>query len=118
MARRVLDAMDYTFRKVIRVVMDDSIPAFIHPEDSGVPHEPGLARGPALPDGSRGPLDSSLAAGTECHACVSNWIVEEFIFQDDALRMTDREMMDYITTTLDQRAGAPVRLVDLNGRPI
>jgi len=118
MARRIVEASDYGFRKVIRVVRDDSIPQYIHPLDAGQPHEPGLARGPDLPDGSRGPIDRNLAMATECHACVQNWEVDEFIFEKEALLLTDQEMLDQITAQMDRRAAVPVDLVDLNNQPV
>lgn len=89
MPRRILSATDYGFRKVIRVVMNDAIPEWIHPIDAGAAHSPGNARGPFLPDGSPGPLDPSLAAGTECHACVFNHDVQEFTFTREELQIED-----------------------------
>lgn len=118
MARRILSAMDYGYRKVIKVVWDDSIPQWIHPLDNGDPHEPGNARGPDLPDGTRGVLDRDLVAGTECHACQQNWVIEDFNFEQGALIMTDQMMLDRITGIFDARAVAPVDMPDLTDRPI
>lgn len=123
MGRRVISAMDYGFRKVIRVVVDDSIPQWIHPEDGGQPHAPGLARevspGGVPFEGERGALNRSLAGGTECYACKQNWIVEEYIFEQGALIMSDQDMLDRVTALLDQKyATVPIPMVDLNDRPI
>jgi len=123
MGRRILSATDYGHRKVIDVVLDDSIPEYIHPEDAGVPHAPGLARGPSVAgeirgEVVRGSVDPNLVAGIECHACVMNWVIKEFIFEKEALLLTDQEMLDTITASLDGRAVVPVNLVDLNNRPI
>lgn len=89
MARRIVSATDYGSRKVIRVVMDDAIPEWVHPIDNGAPHLPANARGPFLPDGTPGPLDPSLQAGTECHACVFNQDVREYIFTREELQVED-----------------------------
>lgn len=89
MPRRITSATDYGFRKVIRVVMDDAIPEWVHPINTGAPHTPPTARGPFLPDGTPGALDPSLAAGTECHACVFNHDVREFIFTREELQIED-----------------------------
>lgn len=89
MPRRIISATDYGFRKVIRVVMNDAIPEWVHPIDGGAPHTPQTARGPFLPDGTPGPLDPTLAAGTECHACVFNWDVREYTFTREELQIED-----------------------------
>ena len=49
MARRIVEATDYGFRKVIRVTMNDSIPEWVHPDASFAPHTPATARAPAAP---------------------------------------------------------------------
>lgn len=89
MVKRIVSAIDYGFRKVIRVVMDDAIPEWVHPIDGGAAHVPTNARGPFLPDGTPGPLDPSLQAGTECHACVFNHDVREFIFTGEEIQIED-----------------------------
>lgn len=89
MASRIVSATDYGFRKVLRVVMNDAVPEWVHPIDAGAAHVPTNARGPFLPDGTPGPLDPSLQAGTECHACVFNHDVREFIFTGEELQIED-----------------------------
>lgn len=94
MARRILSATDYGFRKVIRVVMDDALPEWVHPIDGGLAHTSLTARGPAIVDPvtgetAPGPLDSSLQAGTQCHACRFNHDVREFTFTREELEIED-----------------------------
>ncbi len=94
MSRRIVSATDYGFRKVIRVVMDDAIPEWVHPSDAGAPHTPATARGPGPDRGTRGPLDPSLDAGTECHSCVFNHDMREFIFTGEELQVEDPPVED------------------------
>lgn len=94
MARRVISATDYGFRKVIRLLMDDLIPEWVHPGDDGAPHTPATARGAFVRDlitglVTPGPVDPSLEAGTECHACVFNHDVREFIFTGEELQVEE-----------------------------
>ncbi len=86
MSSQIIFAADYGFRKVIRVVMDSTIPKWLHPID-GAEHTLLTARGHSLPDGTPGPLDPSLQAGTECHTCVFNHDVREFIFTHEKLQV-------------------------------
>lgn len=86
---RIEKATDYGGRKVIRVLINDPDTQWVHPEDDGDAHRANLARGPRQPDGSRGELDPTLVAGTECHACVNNWDVREFQFEGDTLLKPD-----------------------------
>ena len=114
MARRIIAATDYGFRKVIRVVMDDTRPEWVHPDDAGLAHSPGLARGRANPDGSRGGLDPTLAPGTECHACVFNHDVREITFTGEELDIEDPPRSGTIRPKTDAELVAEVqlRLVD------
>lgn len=94
MPRRIVSATDYGFRKVFRVVMNDSIPEWIHPIDDDAVHTPDTARGPFITDPltgvvTAGLLDRSLQAGTECHACVFNHDVREFIFTREEFQVED-----------------------------
>lgn len=82
---KILSATDYSYRKVIRVVEDDTIPEWVHQDSGGnwtVPHTPGLAVNAA------GALERGLAAGTGCHACRYNWKVREFIFTGNELEVS------------------------------
>lgn len=89
MPRRIISATDYGFRKVIRVVMDDAIPEWIHPGDGGGTHTAATARGPRDVDDNPGVLDPTLRAGTECHACVFNQDVREFTFSREEFEIED-----------------------------
>lgn len=94
---KIEKATDYGSRKVIRVVMNDTDPQWVHPKDAGVAHRSNLARKATKADGTRGDKDSSLAAGTECHACVQNHQVQEFLYQGDTLlKLTDPDDSDSI----------------------
>lgn len=83
MPPRILTAIDYGFRKVFRVVLDDSGPEWVHPD--GSPHTDATGRGPAKPDGTPGDLVLGLAPGTECHDCRYGWDVRECVFTGDEL---------------------------------
>ena len=81
---KILSATDYSYRKVIRVVEDDTIPEWVHQDSAGnwtVPHTPGLAVNAA------GALERGLAAGTGCHACRYNWKVTEHVVTDAKLEV-------------------------------
>lgn len=94
MARRIISATDYGFRKVIKVVMNDAIPEWVHPIDGGATHTPVTARGPFIFDETTGikipgSLNPSLQAGVECHSCVFNHTIREFIFTGEELLVED-----------------------------
>lgn len=89
MARRILTAIEYPTRKVFRVVMDDSIPEWVHPSDAGAAHTADTARGPTLNGGARGDLNPSLRPGIECHSCVSNHDIREVIFDREERDVED-----------------------------
>ena len=80
---RILSATDYGFRKVLRVVLDDSVPEWVH--EDGQPHTDATGRGPAAADGTPGDLTLGLAPGTECHDCRYGWDVRECVFMGDEL---------------------------------
>lgn len=91
---RIEKATDYGFRKVVRVIINDSDPQWIHPEDNGATHRSNNARGPATRNPAtgaraRGVLVPGLAAGTECHACQNNWEVQEYLYEGDTLLKRD-----------------------------
>ena len=83
----ILKATDYGFRKVIRVVLDDAVPEWVHPD--GSPHTDATGRGPETVevDGNPQPgaLTAGLAPGTECHECRYGWTVREFTFTGSEL---------------------------------
>lgn len=68
---KVLSGKDYGYRKVVRVLMNDSDPEWIHP------------------DGKKVPLthtgDTEVIGKTLCLKCLSNWDVKEFQFEGDGL---------------------------------
>ncbi len=129
MPRSIASATDYGWRKVIRVVMDDTIPEWVHPEDDNAAHTSLTARGAMLPNGARGPITPNLIAGSECHACVFNQDVREFIFTRDELQVeeprasgqfrmkTESELVTEIQLKLLPLAPA-IQMVDIEGQVI
>ncbi len=85
---RIQKATDYGFRKVVRVVVNDDEPEWIHPRDRDAAHTADTARG------ADGELDATLAAGTECHACVLNWDIREIVFEGSDLELEDQELQE------------------------
>lgn len=121
---KILTAIDYGFRKVIRVVMDDSIPEWMHPD--GSLHTDATARGPskhvvikadplrgieAFEGQVPGDLTPGLAPGTECHDCRHNWDIREAVFTGRELYSGDRlKTIDELWAEALVRLGsAPVR---------
>ncbi len=124
---RIISAKDYGFRTVIRVT-DSSGPEWVHAD--GQAHSQATAVGPSVTaaDGTvtPGKLDPALEAGTECHACRSNWKVREFIIQgaelyqdDGTTRRTPPQIMALVKARLETQSEVVVRTIsDLVGKDV
>lgn len=69
---KVLTAKDYGYRKVVRVLMNDTDPQWVHPD------------GPS-PTNHTGDTEDPDTTKEVCQECRNNWNVLEFIFQGDTL---------------------------------
>lgn len=85
---KIISAIDYTFRKVVRVLLNDAEPQWVHEDEEG-------KRTPA-PDGHTGNTDEGKEA---CSECRNNWNVFEALFDGDAFK--NKTDMEIIAETLD-----------------
>ena len=69
---KIIKAKDYGFRKVIQVVMDETLPRWVHPN------------GTASPQTHTG--DTEERGKTVCRDCRSNWDIREYQWDGDALQ--------------------------------
>ena len=78
---KIIKATDYGFRKVIRVLLNDTDPQWVHEDEKG-------KQTPA-PVGHTGNTDEGKEA---CSECLNNWKVFEAQFDRDVLkRLSDPE---------------------------
>ena len=75
---KVLEATDYGYRKVIRVVTNPNDPESVH--DDGSPHT-------GVPPAGTAP---GLRAWEWCNDCRYNWNVQEFVWTGDELYTRDQ----------------------------
>ena len=75
---KIIKATDYGFRKVVRIVMDETLPRWVHLD------------GKASPQTHTG--DTEEKGKTVCQECRSNWDIREYQFDGNAMqKLSDPE---------------------------
>ena len=80
---KVLTTVDYGFRKVVRILINNRDPQWVHEDRQG--------KRTASPKTHTG--DTEEKGKTVCPDCRNNWIIFEALFEGDDLLKTDKEII-------------------------